>query len=130
VLVQTRSPDAPAIVSAANHDSDGFLKEELARRKAHEYPPFADLIRVITSATDPEHARAAAAAIAEQIKVPETQLLGPAPLFRLRDRDRFQLVLKTHERSAAIHATGRAVEDAARTKAFKEVNFSVDVDPV
>ena len=119
VLVQTRSPDAPAIVAAANHDSDGFLREELARRKAHEYPPFADLIRVITSATDPGLARAAAAAIAEQIKVPETQLLGPAPLFRLRDRERFQLVLKTHERSAAIHATGRAVDAAARTKGFQ-----------
>ncbi|MBE2314750.1 primosomal protein N' [Solirubrobacter sp. CPCC 204708] len=130
VLVQTRSPDAPSIVAAANHDSDGFLREELARRKAHEYPPFADIIRVVTSAADPDAARSAAAAIAEHITVPETQLLGPAPLFRLRDRERFQLVLKTHERAAAIHATGHAVEDAARAKAFKEVNFSVDVDPV
>jgi primosomal protein N' (replication factor Y) len=130
VLVQTRSPEASAIQRAADHDSDGFLREELARRKAHDYPPFADLIRVVTSATDAEPARAAAAAIAGQIKVPETALLGPAPLFRLRDRERFQLVLKTHERGAAIHATGRAVEDAARDKAFKDVNFSVDVDPV
>ncbi len=104
VFVQTRSPDAPSILAAANHDSDGFLKDELARRKAHDYPPFADLIRVITSATDPEPARAAALAIAEQITVPETELLGPAPLFRLRDRERYQLVLKTHERGAAIHA--------------------------
>ncbi|RKQ87977.1 replication restart DNA helicase PriA [Solirubrobacter pauli] len=130
VLVQTRSPDAPSILAAANHDSDGFLREELARRRAHDYPPFADLIRVVTSATAPEPARAAAVAIAEQVKVPETELLGPAPLFRLRDRDRYQLVLKTHQRGAAIHAVGVAVEEAARTKAFKEVNFSVDVDPV
>jgi primosomal protein N' (replication factor Y) len=130
VLVQTRSPDAPAIVAAANHDSDGFLRDELARRKAHDYPPFADLIRVVTSATDVEAARAAAAAIADDVKVPETSLLGPAPLFRLRDRERFQLVLKTHERGAAIHAVGRAVDAAARAKAFKDVNFSVDVDPV
>lgn len=130
VLVQTRSPDAPSILAAANHDSDGFLREELARRKAHGYPPFADLIRVVTSATDPAPARAAAVAIAEQIKVPDTELLGPAPLFRLRDRDRYQLVLKTHQRGAAIHAVGQAVEETARTKAFKDVNFSVDVDPV
>lgn len=130
VLVQTRSPDAPSILAAANHDSEGFLREELARRKAHDYPPFADLIRVVTSATAPELARAAAVAIAEQVKVPETELLGPAPLFRLRDRDRYQLVLKTHERGAAIQAVGAAVEVGARDKAFKEVNFSVDVDPV
>lgn len=130
VLVQTRSPDAPSIVAAANHDSDGFLREELARRRAHDYPPFADLIRVVTSATDPEPARAAAAAIAEQIKVPKTELLGPAPLFRLRDRDRYQLVLKTQERGAAIHAVGAAVARVARAKDFKAINFSVDVDPV
>ena len=41
---------------------------------------------------------------------PDTELLGPAPLFRLRGRERFQLVLKTTERAAAIAATGAAVE--------------------
>ena len=34
VLVQTRSPDAPAIVAAARHDADGFLRGELERRRA------------------------------------------------------------------------------------------------
>ena len=56
-------------------------------------------------------------------------MLGPAPLFRLRNRERFQLVLKTTARAEAIHATGAAVEAAARDRAFKDVNFSVDVDP-
>jgi primosomal protein N' (replication factor Y) len=38
-------------------------------------------------------------------------------------------VLKTSERAAAIAATGAAVDAAARDKAFRSVNFSVDVDP-
>ncbi len=133
VLVQTSTPDAPAIAHAAAHDADGFLKDELARREALRYPPFADLIRVVTSAPDPAPARAAAAALAEAIganTTEATELLGPAPLFRLRQRERFQIVLKTTERPAAIAATGAAVDAAAKAKENKPVNFSVDVDPV
>ncbi|MGI8779163.1 MAG: replication restart helicase PriA, partial [Solirubrobacteraceae bacterium] len=44
VLVQTMAPDAPAIVAAARHDTRGFVAGELARRRALDYPPFADLI--------------------------------------------------------------------------------------
>ena len=58
-----------------------------------------------------------------------TDVLGPAPLFRLRGRERFQVVLKTGEREVAIAATGAAVEAAARDRALKAVAFSVDVDP-
>ncbi|HWK26732.1 MAG TPA: primosomal protein N' [Solirubrobacter sp.] len=132
VLVQTSVPDAPAIVAAAHHDSDGFLTQELERRKAFGYPPFKDLIRIVTSAPhDPAPAHAASTAIARALTdLPETERLGPAPLFRLRNRERFQLVLKTTQRAQAIHATKAAVDAAARDKAFRAVNFSVDVDPV
>src|SRR4051794_7927425 len=41
VLVQTTSPDAPAIVAAARHDADAFLREELDRRRALRHPPLA-----------------------------------------------------------------------------------------
>jgi primosomal protein N' (replication factor Y) len=58
-----------------------------------------------------------------------TELLGPAPLFRLRQKERFQIVLKTTERAAAIAAAGAAVDAAAKAKDFKAVAFSVDVDP-
>jgi primosomal protein N' (replication factor Y) len=133
VLVQTSTPGATAIARAAAHDADGFLKDELARREALRYPPFADLVRVVTSAPDAAPARAAAAQLAEAIAESTsdaTELLGPAPLFRLRQRERFQVVLKTTERPAAIAATGAAVEAAANAKEHRKVNFSVDVDPV
>jgi primosomal protein N' (replication factor Y) len=131
VLVQTLDPEAPSIQAAARHDADGFLKEELERRRALRYPPFADLIRVVCSAEDGEPARAAAGRIAAALPdSPATERLGPAPLFRLRGRERVQIVLKTTERAAAVAATGAAVEAAARERAFRAVSFSVDVDPV
>ena len=134
VLVQTASPDAPAIAAAARHDADGFLAGELERRRALGYPPFADLIRIVcTSAAGghgPPSARAAAGAVAAALAgLPRTEVLGPAPLFRLRGRDRFQIVLKTTARAEAVRVCGAAVEAAARDRAHRAVAFSVDVDP-
>src|SRR5205807_5592574 len=39
VLVQTLAPEARAIRYAAQHDSDGFLADELGRRRVLGYPP-------------------------------------------------------------------------------------------
>jgi primosomal protein N' (replication factor Y) len=132
VLVQTAAPDAPAIVAAARHDTEGFVAGELGRREALRYPPFADLIRIVVLAADAAAARAAAGQVGEALAARAgagSEVLGPAPLFRLRGRDRFQLVVKTQRREAAIAAVRTAVERAARDRAHRRVAFSVDVDP-
>ncbi|MEA2125604.1 MAG: hypothetical protein QOI80_2386 [Solirubrobacteraceae bacterium] len=127
VIVQTLSPQASSIAHAARHDAPGFLREELERREALCYPPFADLIRVVCAHPDAGAALAAATAIADRIDVGER--LGPAPLFRLRNRERFQLVVKTTERAAAIAAVGAAVDAVATDRAHRDVTLAVDVDP-
>jgi primosomal protein N' (replication factor Y) len=132
VLVQTASPGAPAIQAAARHDTPGFVAGELGRREALRYPPFADLIRIVFSAEGAAAARAAAAQVGEALAARAgagSDVLGPAPLFRLRGRDRFQVVVKTQRRERAIAAVRTAVERAARDRAHRHVAFSVDVDP-
>jgi primosomal protein N' (replication factor Y) len=129
VLVQTLAPTARSLRYAARHDSDGFLADELARRQALRYPPFGTLIRVVCSSPAPDRAREAAAAIGAAIVAPGAQVLGPAPLFRLRGRARFQLVIKATERSAAIGAVARAVDSHGSAAARGGVSISVDVDP-
>ena len=111
VIVQTISPEATSLQHAARHDAAGFLREELERREALAYPPFADLIRVVCSHARADAAHAAAAAIAERVDAGE--LLGPAPLFRLRARERVQLIVKTTRRAEAVAQVGAAVEAAA-----------------
>jgi primosomal protein N' (replication factor Y) len=128
VIVQTLSPQTSAIVHAARHDAPGFLREELARREALRYPPFADLIRVVTSAERHSAAGEAAHAIAGRLSSAR-ELLGPAPLFRLRNRERFQILVKTSERAAAVAAVGAAVEAVATDRRYRDVALSVDVDP-
>jgi primosomal protein N' (replication factor Y) len=130
VLVQTTAPDAPAIVAAARHDTSGFLAGELERRRALDYPPFADLIRVVCSSATAGAPRAAAGQIAEQAAGARgATVLGPAPLFRLRGRHRSQLVVKAHDRGAAVAAVRAAVDRAAKLREHRGVAFSVDVDP-
>jgi primosomal protein N' (replication factor Y) (superfamily II helicase) len=132
VLVQTTAPDAPAIEAAARHDTTGFLAGELERRRALRYPPYADLIRVVVSAEEAAAVRVAGTNVADAIAgrvTARSEVLGPAPLFRLRGRERRQVVVKTAERSSTVAAVGAAVDAAARDRALKAVAFSVDVDP-
>jgi primosomal protein N' (replication factor Y) len=70
-------------------------------------------------------AHAAAAAI--QARLPGA--LGPAPLFRLRGRERSQVVVKAADRRAAIDQVDAAVREVSVDRAHKAVSFSVDVDP-
>ena len=126
VLVQTIAADAPSLAYAARHDSEGFLAGELRRREALRYPPYSTLIRVVCSSAEPGAANAAAQAVRDALPAPA---LGPAPLFRLRGRERSQVVVKATDRRAAIAAVDGAVRDVAGRRDHKAAAFSVDVDP-
>ena len=51
VLVQTFSPDHPAIQAAVRHDYSAFADRELPLRRLLGYPPFAAMIRVVVRGT-------------------------------------------------------------------------------
>ncbi|HKG17632.1 MAG TPA: primosomal protein N' [Solirubrobacteraceae bacterium] len=129
VLVQTLSPDTPAIALAARHDADGFLVAELERRAVLRYPPFADLIRIVCSSVELAAAERAAAAMRAAIHAPRASVLGPAPLFRLRGRHRSQVVVKAPERQEGLSAVRDALDTVVGTRTHRRVAFSVDVDP-
>ena len=132
VLVQTLAPGAEAITRAADHDASGFLQGELERRRELAYPPFATLVRVEMAAKEARAAEAAAQQTAARLRplLPrEATLLGPAPRFRLRDRERRQILIKAADRDETVSAVREAVAGAIRAKALRGVQLSVDVDP-
>jgi primosomal protein N' (replication factor Y) (superfamily II helicase) len=98
VIVQTFQPDARPIVYAARHDVRRFLAEELERREALGYPPVRHLVRIVVSGSDPAPVRKALEELAAGM--PEVDLLGPAPLLRLRRRHRAQLIAPARSRAA------------------------------
>jgi primosomal protein N' (replication factor Y) (superfamily II helicase) len=129
VVVQALDPDAPVLRFAARHDADGFLDVELTRREALSYPPYGSLVKVTCSAESPQPALAAGEAILAGVKRAGVPVLGPVPLFRLKGRDRFQLVVKARDRAAGIVAVREAVEATAADRTHVGVAFAVDVDP-
>ena len=119
VIVQALDPGARALRHAAEHDADGFLASELERRRALRYPPYSHLIRVVCGAEEPGPELAAAEAVLEPVAEElgeAASVLGPAPLFRLKDRERAQLVVKAADRAAAIRAVRGAVEESRRAR--------------
>jgi primosomal protein N' (replication factor Y) (superfamily II helicase) len=132
VIVQTLSPEAPSIAAAARHDAAGFLAGELRRRKELGYPPFSHLIRIGLAAAERGDALGVARRLAEALDAAlpaDSELLGPAPLFRLRGRHRQQLLVKSLDRGAGIAAVRDTVERAAHERALRGAALSVDVDP-
>ena len=142
VLVQTMEPAARPITLAAQHDSETFVRGELRRRKALGYPPFTTMIRVICAAIDRDAAHATATALRDRVSATDAArtalsagsasrlaVLGPAPLFMLRGRSRYQLVVKSVDRIAAIAAVRDAVDAVSGDRRHREVALSVDVDP-
>jgi primosomal protein N' (replication factor Y) len=132
VLVQTLAPEAPAIRHAAAHDAEGFLAEELERRRALGYPPFSHLVRLELTAPEADRVEAAGQLARDRIAnaLPEdVSLLGPAPRFRVRGRHRRHLLLKAPDREPAVAAVRAAVDDLAGSRDLRGVAVSVDVDP-
>ncbi|HWJ42761.1 MAG TPA: primosomal protein N' [Solirubrobacterales bacterium] len=132
VIVQTLAPQAPSIEHAARHDSVGFLERELTRREVLRYPPFSHLTRITLSSEREDRVDAAATAVAGDLrrKLPRgSELLGPAPMFRVRNRHRRRILLKAEDRGGTVAAVREVVEAKAGDRSLKDVAIGVDVDP-
>jgi primosomal protein N' (replication factor Y) len=134
VLVQTRHPTHHALISAAQHDTEGFLRQERELRELPPYPPLTSLVNLLISGPhEPEVSRQAAAladwcnALVERHALP-IAVLGPAPcpLVRIKDRWRWHVLLK-----GPSEALGRVVRYAAkRLKREGSTRLVIDRDPV
>ncbi|HET7573009.1 MAG TPA: primosomal protein N' [Gaiellaceae bacterium] len=127
VIVQTFQPDARAIVHASRHDVAGFLAEELERRRLLGYPPYRHLVRIVASG--PSAADATRALEELKAGLAGHELLGPAPLLRLRNRHRAQLVGKTDRPRALASRAAALLAAAAPAMRRAGLTAVVDVDP-
>ena len=135
VLVQTFSPEHPAIVAAARHDYAGFTAGELPVRKMLSYPPFSTMLRFVIRGPSEEITRHFAEHLAESLKESlrsneaGARLLGPAPapFAKLRGRYRFQIQVQGPDADRLRAATRMATAGLAPPE---DVQWIVDVDPM
>ena len=129
VLVQTFQPDARPLALAARHDVPRFLADELERRRELGYPPFRHLVRVLVTAPSERSALKLLEELKAGLDGRDGELLGPAPLFRLRGKHRAQLVAKTSEPRRLAARTARLLAAAAPAMRRAGLTAVVDVDP-
>ncbi len=143
VIVQTFVPDHYAIRTVREHDYETFYREEMAQRGALGYPPLGTLVHVLISGPDVERTESVARRLADQARrvlepeakdqagaSPDVEILGPgpAPIARLRDRHRFQLLLKGRD-DTRVRAAARAIAREAPSGP-RDVRVQVDPNPV
>lgn len=133
VLIQTRNVNHYFWKYLLNSDYEGFYREELARRKKRNYPPFSRLSLTRLS-HEPSLAKATEAlnelgSIArETAKALGAQALGPAPapIPFLRGKKRYQILIKSPDWQSA-----RLVYNAmVASPASRRLRLFLDLDPV
>jgi primosomal protein N' (replication factor Y) len=58
-----------------------------------------------------------------------SELLGPAPMFRVRNRHRRRVLIKAEDRAGMIDAMRDVVERKVGDRSLKDVAIGVDIDP-
>ena len=132
VLVQTRSPDVPAIALAVHHDYESFVATELPRRREMLVPPFGRMVRLLARGAIEDAVRVYMEQLAESIRAeaPESvkvQGPAPAPVLKIRNLYRFHLRL--------LAPTPKLLQDLLHSVPVKTppphgVELAIDVDPV
>ncbi len=135
VLVQTFSPEHPALVAALRHDYEAFARQELPVRQEHGYPPYTSLVRLVFRGADSRVTELFAETIVDRLRSAASdesltvRVLGPAPapLARLRGKYRFHAQLHGETVETLSRVVRRAAEGA---KSPSGVQWIVDVDPL
>ncbi|ERP38845.1 primosome assembly protein PriA [Chitinivibrio alkaliphilus ACht1] len=132
VVLQTFSPQAPAITYAAAHDYAGFFFQERADRSHMRYPPFSYLARLLFVSKQEDSLMTVSEAMARMIQKEvshKTAVLGPvaASIARIKKEFRATILLKSSDRQE-LHRVLTRVEQA-RVSTVKNVRIAIDVDP-
>jgi len=132
VLVQTFSPEHPAIQAAVHHDFLMFAQHELPLRQQFGYPPFGCMARLEVRASRESAADQLAEALGEVVRKnltdPTARVLGPAPapVAKLRGKHRRHILLQ----GADGERLRQAVRAASTVTAADDAEWIVDVDPL
>jgi primosomal protein N' (replication factor Y) len=129
VLLQTFSPEHAVIEAAAHHDYRAFYDVEIATRRVYGYPPFRRFAKLTYTHADRHACQVEAISLGDHLMrliadlgVPETDLVGPAPAFieRLRERYRWQMILRGPDPRAVL---------AAMAPGEIGPGWAIDIDP-
>ncbi|MCL2766777.1 MAG: primosomal protein N' [Peptococcaceae bacterium] len=136
-IVQTYNPMHYSITAAAAQDNDLFYLSEMPMRRSLDYPPFSHLARLLFTHELEDVVKKGAEQAKEIMlglfhgKVMDVVLLGPAPatLSRIKDRHRWQLVLKSSKRQRLLKLISESLPLFKKNQVIKKLGINVDINP-
>lgn len=147
VIIQTYDPEHVSIASVQGHDYTGFVGKELHVRRQLGYPPFGRLIAVTLSHESVPMLLSVGEKLASRLRNIAGELgisaffdadgkaafevLGPvsSPIARLKDRYRFQCMVKYRGDVDASSLVSQALQEMSDAVKHSGLQISVDVDP-
>ncbi|MFK8111567.1 MAG: primosomal protein N' [Rubripirellula sp.] len=137
VVVQTFSPEHPAIQAASQHDYALFASGEMVNRRKFNYPPLGSVARIIIRGPSEDITEATAELLLSRLESArstlglEVRILGPAPppMSKLRGKYRFHILLQAVDPSHLGETIRRATETFTIPEK-DDVQYVVDIDPM
>ncbi|MCY8533118.1 primosomal protein N' [Bacillus vallismortis] len=134
VIIQTYTPSHYSIQLTKSHDYEAFYQHEMAHRREQSYPPYYYLALVTVSHEEVTKAAVTAEKIAHFLKSncgADTKILGPSasPIARIKDRYRYQCVIKYKQETQLSALLKRILEHYKREIEQKHVMISIDMNP-
>lgn len=142
VVVQTYDPNHYSIQLSKSHDYKGFYYSEINLRKEFKYPPFYNMISVVISGESNISVREISYEIYKLIldnsfwikKYNKKDfIIGPypAPLEKIKNNFRWQIILKSEKKYMDTFKTllkGVLVDNKFKLN-MEDINISIDIDP-
>ena len=137
VIIQTYAPDHYALEFLVAHDYKGFFAAESEFRRALSYPPYGRLVNLRLDGPKMSEVEQRARELAAGLRELQTgtakfrdqiEVLGPAPapIEKLRNRFRWQLLLKGKQSTALLDFARHA---RALLPRAPNLRLHIDVDP-
>lgn len=129
VYLQTVYPENNVLQSILNNDRHSFIEFEKSTRKLLHYPPYGKLAALIVSGTNSNLVEKTAANLGRTAPHTEhIEVLGPvpAPLYLLKDKYRYRLLLKT---SRQINIQKVLKQWLSMNKIPNTIRVETDIDP-
>ncbi|MDX1975021.1 MAG: primosomal protein N' [Rickettsiales bacterium] len=130
VYLQSFLPDHPVMQALLDGGRDAFLAAELAARQDANMPPFSRLAAIIIEGPKEEQVMKLSRQLAASADPAKgLQILGPspAPLYLLRGRYRYRLLVKADRELNLPNFMRRWVDTAALPSSLK---VKIDMDPI
>lgn len=137
--IQTMSPDSDVIRLAAKQDYEAFYNNEIMTRKLMIYPPYCDIVTVVSASPIQNNASAAAGsfvsilteAVKKDFNDVKVIILRPTPTAvpRVNNKYRYRIVIKCKNNNRFREMLRSSLDIYYKSALAKSAPLSVDVNP-